>query len=178
VMQIKKNSKAIIFLITDTNSRGIRLTYLNIGVDIILTKDLDSDEMYIEICKILNLINKEKISKYKNTEKPIFLVSDNRSIKLSEGKEVLLTKLEYKAMKLLVINKNKVLTYEQIFSHLWGGSSSNQNYRIANLIFHLRNKIKKKTNTNFIETIRSTGYMFVEENCYETTMDKLYERSN
>ncbi|MBO0422687.1 hypothetical protein, partial [Enterococcus plantarum] len=64
VMQIKKNSKAIIFLITDTNSRGIRLTYLNIGVDIILTKDLDSDEMYIEICKILNLINKEKISKY------------------------------------------------------------------------------------------------------------------
>lgn len=52
------------------------------------------------------------------------------------------------------------MTYEQLFQEIWCDVDESKQYRLNNLIFHLRKKIEKNTkNPVFIKTIRSRGYM-------------------
>lgn len=59
----------------------------------------------------------------------------------SDGREISLTAKEYDIFCLLVANKNRVLTYDQIYEKVWGDfSSGNERETIG---FHVRNLRKK-----------------------------------
>lgn len=79
----------------------------------------------------------------------------------SNGSEILLTAKEYDIFCLLVVNKNRVLTYDQIYEKVWGGfSSGNERETIG---FHIRNLRRKLCVSDhsppiLIESIREVGY--------------------
>lgn len=81
----------------------------------------------------------------------------------SDGREISLTAKEYDIFCLLVANKNRVLTYDQIYEKVWGDfSSSGERETIG---FHVRNLRKKLFDTDQktayqIESIRDVGYRF------------------
>lgn len=81
----------------------------------------------------------------------------------SDGREISLTAKEYDIFCLLVANKNRVLTYDQIYEKVWGDfSSGNERETIG---FHVRNLRKKlfdtdQESTYQIESIRDIGYRF------------------
>ena len=58
----------------------------------------------------------------------------------------------------LYANKNQCVTYQQLLSSLWSESSMDKKYLVANLVFHLREKLEKKEGIT-IKTVRSRGYM-------------------
>lgn len=92
---------------------------------------------------------------------PLVLNELNMSIVLDGESEVLLTRLEYQIISLLYRNANTTVTYEQISLVLWEGKLvRDQNYRITNLIFHLRRKLGSKGEA-LIQTVRSKGYLLV-----------------
>lgn len=70
-----------------------------------------------------------------------------------EDKEIELTKTEYKIFRILLNNKNSIVTYEQIFSEIENISKSTLSIFIA--------KIKIKTYERLIKTIRHRGYMMI-----------------
>lgn len=81
----------------------------------------------------------------------------------SNGREILLTAKEYDIFCLLVANKNRVLTYEQIYEKVWGDFSSGSERETIG--FHIRNLRKKLVDTDQdptyqIESIRDIGYRF------------------
>ncbi len=81
----------------------------------------------------------------------------------SDGREVSLTAKEYDIFCLLVANKNRVLTYEQIYEKVWGDFSSGGERETIG--FHIRNLRKKLIDTDQepayqIESIRDVGYRF------------------
>lgn len=81
----------------------------------------------------------------------------------SDGHEILLTAKEYDIFCLLVANKNRVLTYEQIYEKVWGDFSSGGERETIG--FHIRNLRKKLIDTDQesayqIESIRDVGYRF------------------
>ena len=85
-----------------------------------------------------------------------------RRITSNENK-ILLTAREYDIFCLLVANKNRVLTYDQIFEKVWSDFSSGDEREIIG--FHVRNLRKKLFNTDQepayqIESIRDVGYRF------------------
>ncbi len=81
----------------------------------------------------------------------------------SDGREISLTAKEYVIFCLLVANKNRVLTYDQIYEKVWGDfSSGNERETIG---FHVRNLRKKLFDSvqepaYQLESIRDVGYRF------------------
>ena len=81
----------------------------------------------------------------------------------SNGREISLTAKEYDIFCLLVANKNRVLTYDQIYEKVWGDFSSGSERETIG--FHVRNLRKKLFDTAQepayqIESIRDVGYRF------------------
>lgn len=64
----------------------------------------------------------------------------------SDGREILLTSKEYDIFCLLVANKNRVLTYDQIFEKVWGNFSLGGERETIG--FHVRNLRKKLFDTD------------------------------
>lgn len=81
----------------------------------------------------------------------------------NNGQEIMLTVKEYDILCLLVANKNRVLTYDQIYEKVWGDFSLGSERETIG--FHIRNLRKKLFNTENeqtyqIESIRDVGYRF------------------
>ena len=81
----------------------------------------------------------------------------------SDGQEISLTAKEYDIFCLLVANKNRVLTYDQIYEKVWGDFSSGGERDTIG--FHIRNLRKKLFDSDQepayqIESIRDVGYRF------------------
>lgn len=79
----------------------------------------------------------------------------------SNGSEILLTAKEYDIFCLLVANKNRVLTYDQIYEKVWGGFSSGSERETIG--FHIRNLRRKLCVSDcfppiHIESVREIGY--------------------
>ena len=79
----------------------------------------------------------------------------------SNGREIQLTAKEYDIFCLLAANKNRVLTYDQIYEKVWGDFSSGSERETIG--FHVRNLRKKLLDIDRepayqIESIRDVGY--------------------
>lgn len=81
----------------------------------------------------------------------------------SNGQVISLTAKEYDIFCLLVVNKNRVLTYDQIYEKVWGAFSSGGERETIG--FHIRNLRKKLFDADQelayqIKSIRDVGYRF------------------
>ena len=81
-----------------------------------------------------------------------------------DEKEVHLTPIEYKLLALLVTNRGKVLTHNQILSKIWGYGGGGDANSLRVFMATLRRKIEKDTtNPRFIITEVGVGYRFAEK---------------
>jgi len=74
-------------------------------------------------------------------------------------REIKLTLQEFKLLKLLMENKNKVLTRTQILNSVWGIDYDNNTNVIDVYISYLRNKIDIEGHPKLIETVKGRGYL-------------------
>ena len=80
-----------------------------------------------------------------------------------DGKEVHLTPMEYKILKLLIDNRGKVLTHNYILSQIWGSAQGVEAANLRVFMAALRRKIEKDPgNCRFILTEIGVGYRFRE----------------
>ncbi len=77
-----------------------------------------------------------------------------------KGVEVIITRKEYDLLQYLIINRNKVLTRNQLYEHIWGNILDDQ-YDSNFIDVHIKN-LRKKLNehaaTPWLETVRGIGY--------------------
>lgn len=76
------------------------------------------------------------------------------------GNEVLLTRKEFDLFNYLVINRNKVLTRQQLYEHIWGNILEDQ-YDSNFIDVHIKNvrrKLNEFASTPWLETVRGIGY--------------------
>jgi len=76
-----------------------------------------------------------------------------------KGELIHLTKREKELLSLLILNKNNIVTFDQIELEVWPNKNSNESTRRA-LVAKLRAKLKYK----FIDTIHSIGYKIMIKN--------------
>ncbi|MTD38335.1 hypothetical protein GIX45_06810 [Erwinia sp. CPCC 100877] len=74
-----------------------------------------------------------------------------------EGREIRLTRAEYQILAVLYEKPNTAVSYEELHESLWGVPESEKAYRVANIIFHLRQKLEDRK--DLIVTVRSRGYL-------------------
>jgi DNA-binding response OmpR family regulator len=87
----------------------------------------------------------------------------DRHIAEKGGREIKLTLQEYKLLKLLMENKNKVMTRIRILNSVWGINFDTNTNVVDVYISYLRNKIDSDDSQKMIETIKGVGYLIREK---------------
>ncbi len=110
----------------------------------------------------LNYKKQEHISIISN--KDIFICLDYRKVFI-RSIEVNLTRIEFDILQLLMSNKKRVFTYEQIFCHVWGNDYfDSTNSILWNHIKRLRQKLKTELDMpDYIKNVHDLGYVFDPE---------------
>lgn len=146
-----------IIILTAKGDISDRVTGLDKGADDYLTKPFAIEELLARI-RVIRRKNSSKVNC--NELKAYDLVMNNETHQVTRaGKIIELTKKEYNLLETLLINKNIVLTREQLIEKIWGLDFLGDNNVVDVFIRYLRSKIDDGFNDKIITTVRGTGYV-------------------
>lgn len=167
LMELKKNVNVPIYLLTALDESRSNIVYLQLGAQACFPTTMEAEELYYTLTNLLthNLNASSHLPKKTSAVskgKEIELIPRNLSVLIDGQTEVSLTKKEFSTLEILCNSPGRTISYDELKEKLWNseGNVEDKNYRVANLIFHLRSKIEiSATNPRIIKTVRSKGYM-------------------
>lgn len=159
--EIRRQSDVPILMITARGEDFERIMGLDIGADDYIVKPFSSEEVMARIRAILRRIERAPESGAKR------LSFDNLSISLDDcvvtidGKKIALTKKELEILYLLLENRNKVFSRDNLLNSLWGYDYYGDSRTVDSHIKRLRAKLDAHAHPNWqVKTIWGVGYKF------------------
>ena len=144
---VRKISEVPIIVISAKNNIEEKVDLLKSGASDYVTKPFD----FLELDARINInIRKEKISQV--VYKKLKLNMENYSVFLDD-EPILLTKTEFELVKLLIENKEEIVSRDKIIEKIWGWEASD------NLLDSTMKKIRQKLGKEKIKTVRGIGYI-------------------
>lgn len=160
--QDAKTKTIPIMMLTAKGSEVDRIVGLEVGADDYLTKPFSPRELVLRIKAILKRVKApESETKNKPISFGIIFLDPQKFQVLVSGKEIRLTRIEFKLLEYLMRMKGRVATRDLLLDEVWGYDSALTTRTIDTHVKRLRSKLNKAG--DYIETIRGIGYRFVEE---------------
>lgn len=164
---IRLNDQAIpILILSAKNSSADRVLGLKKGADDYLTKPFNLEELLLRVDK---LIRKNEQLSNKQALPDIYEFGKNKiDFKALEcfskdGTKITLSKKEVMLLKLLIENKNEVVTREKILQAVWGYNVYPTTRTIDNFILNFRKYFETDSrNPVYFHSVRSVGYKFTD----------------
>jgi two-component system alkaline phosphatase synthesis response regulator PhoP len=162
-IRIQQNETPILIL-SAKNSSADRVLGLKKGADDYLTKPFNLEELLLRVDKLIN--KSKKISSKEPVVDEYSFGKNNISFKSLEaknkqGKKIALTKKEAMLLKLLIENKNEVVTREKILQAVWGYNVYPTTRTIDNFILNFRKYFEDDSrNPKYFHSVRGIGYKF------------------
>lgn len=155
--RIRQFSMVPVIMLTAKSDISDKVMGLDVGANDYLTKPFAIEEL---LARIRVYERDKSISKKSDEIKLKDIVMDNKIHEVRRaGKEIELTKKEYDLLEMLLINKNVVLTREQLINKVWGYDYVGDTNVVDVFIRYLRNKIDDDFEDKLITTIRGVGYV-------------------
>ena len=129
----------------------------------VVTRQAAQEEVEELLARIQAVLGRAKESQAEPGESsveygPLRIDLGERRVKMHD-REVSLTPVEYSLLKLLVLNKGKVLTHEALLRSIWGPEYSNEREYLRVFISRLRHKIEADpAHPKHIVTVARVGY--------------------
>lgn len=162
--EIKRNKELDgipIIMLTAKGEEFDKILGLELGADDYITKPFSVRELLARIKAVLRRNIKEEQSQVINVGN--LMIDLDRHEVLKSGKTVELTLKEFELLRLLIVNKGKVLTRDYLLDKVWGYEYYGETRTVDVHVRHLRQKIEDDDrNPKYIETIRGIGYKFKE----------------
>jgi len=114
----KTMTTPIIFL-TARDSENDRLTGFNLGADDYITKPFSVRELMARIHAVITRINIKKMSIMQMVSYDRLNMNLTNKQVILEGEEIRFTKKEFEILKLLIENKNRLFTREELLARVW-----------------------------------------------------------
>ncbi len=160
--KIRKTSDIPVIMLTAKGEVMDKVVGLDSGADDYITKPFAIEEVLARMRVAFKKKTTGDVSVL--TLKDLTIDTKQRSVKVGES-DVDLTKTEFDLLTYLVLNKNIVLTREQILNYVWGYDYIGETNIVDVYIRYLRTKIDDRIGTKFIHTIRGVGYSARDEDC-------------
>lgn len=161
---IRQNSDVYIFMLTAKGTLADRIEGLNIGADEYLIKPFSPRELTARVNALFRRLSIDKVSSFTFNDGRLLIDYDKRVVKVN-GEEVPFTPNEFDILYVLVVNKGKVLSREQLINKVFGVDFDGYDRTIDVHIKNIRKKIEEDTrNPRYIITVTKVGYKFGGEN--------------
>lgn len=157
----KETQTVPIIMLTAKGEEFDKILGLELGADDYITKPFSVRELIARIKAVLRRnVKEEQEQVFSFGELTIYL--DKHEV-LKKGEKAELTLKEFELLKLLVMNKGKVLTRDFLLDKVWGYEYYGETRTVDVHVRHLRQKIEDDdSNPRYIETVRGIGYKFKE----------------
>ncbi len=156
--EIRKQSQMPIIIITSRDNELDELISINYGADHYITKPFNIQILLAKIASILKRVqnideNSEKI------DAKDFILNISKSTIEKDKKIIELTKNEYKILRFLVQNRDKIMSRDEIMKYLWDDESFIDDNTLTVNVTRLRNKLEEVGLKELLETKRGQGYI-------------------
>lgn len=156
--EIRKVSDMPIIIITSRDNELDELLSINYGADHYITKPFN---IQILLAKIASLLKRTSISDgvQEKIDAKDFILNLSKSTIEKNDTNIELTKNEFKILKYLVQNREKIVSREDIMNFLWDSESFIDDNTLTVNITRLRNKLEELNLKQLLETKRGQGYI-------------------
>lgn len=161
-----QNNEVPILILSAKNTSGDRVLGLKKGADDYLVKPFNLEELLLRVDKLI-LKNKKLLDK--ETIGDTYEFGNNKvDFKAQEAitwnkQHIELSKKEVMLLKLLIENRNEVVTREKILQSVWGYNVYPTTRTIDNFILNFRKYFEKDSrNPKFFHSVRGVGYKYSE----------------
>lgn len=157
--EIKKQGDLPVIFLTAYDDEVNVVMGFEFGADDYITKPFRLKELLVRIKSVLRRYNNETadgIIRLKD-----LTVNANEAKVYKDGREIILTAMEYRLLLILLSNRGKVLSRTQLLENIWDvdGDFVEDN-TLTVYIKRLRDKIEEEPNRPLIiKTVRGLGYM-------------------
>lgn len=145
-MKLRENNSTLpIILLTAKSEDSDKVLGLNVGADDYITKPFNPLELIARVKSSLRRYT--KLGSIVSEEQNIYssgglVVNDDRKEVYVDGELIKLTPIEYNLLKLLVKNKGRVFSINEIYELIWNEPSYGADNIVAVHIRHIREKIE------------------------------------
>jgi len=151
--------QAPILFLTARDDVEDKITGLTVGGDDYLTKPFSLDEVVARIQAILRRTKTVDAESAVIDAGAVVINQDAHEV-LIEGKLVDLSPTEYKLLRFLVMNPDRVLTKAQILDHVWEYDFNGDMGIVESYVSYLRKKLDPISSRPLIQTKRGVGYIY------------------
>ena len=155
--EIRKESHIPVIMVTSKSNESDEVISYSYGADDYITKPYNPTILLLKINALLKRceINKTTIS-YKDLTFDI-----GKGIVKNNNKEIILTKNEIIIFNMLLSNKDRIVSKDELMTELWNNDEYiNENALTVN-ISRLRSKLDEMGYPNIIETRKGIGYTII-----------------
>lgn len=153
-----KGDLPVIFLTAYDDEVNVVMGF-ELGADDYITKPFRVKELLVRIKSVMRRYSKESVDS--NIVIKNLTINTNEAKVYKDGREIVLTAMEYRLLLILLNNRGKVLTRNQLLEEIWDidGDFVEDN-TLTVYIKRLRDKIEEDaTKPRFIKTVRGLGYV-------------------
>ena len=153
------NILAPVLFLTARDEVEDKITGLTVGGDDYMTKPFSLDEIIARINAILRRTKQGSIEKSVIEVGEVRIDEDAHDVFVND-EAIELSPTEYKLLRYLMENANRVLSKSQILDHVWEYDFNGEMGIVESYISYLRKKLDPLTTEPVLLTKRGHGYMF------------------
>lgn len=167
IKQTREWSSLPIIVISARVQEREKVAALDAGADDYITKPFGTDELLARIRTAIRHSNKivdDKVNSTRPYSARGLVVDFGKRLVTVEGKEIHLTRVEYKIVSMLAQNSGKVITYSSLIEQVWGPYADDNNRILRVNMANIRRKIEKTPGEpEYIFTELGVGYRMIED---------------
>lgn len=166
-LQIRKESRVPIIILSAKTEDADKILGLNVGADDYVTKPFNPLELVARVKSQLRrytTLSSNDAAEDKVYEAGGLLVNVDLKKVTVDGEEVKLTPIEYNILLLLLKNKGKVYSINEIYESIWNEEAIGADNTVAVHIRHIREKIEiNPKEPRYLKVVWGVGYK-IEDN--------------
>ncbi|MFI3329615.1 MAG: response regulator transcription factor [bacterium] len=160
--KIRENNLDVkIIMLTAKNLLDDKVNALDLGADDYITKPFASSEL---LARIRTQLRRKDVILNNYVFSDLTLELDTYTIKNNNG-EFILGKKEFLIMKLLIENKNKIISQDILFEKIWNCDGDASDTVLWTYISYLRKKLRLLNSNATIKVSRGLGYILEVIEC-------------
>ena len=154
--RLKREKNTPVIMLSAKDSVTDKVNGLQIGADDYIPKPFAIEELLARINAIFRRV--DNLDNYIVKFKDLVINRNSRTVSKND-KEINLTTKEYELLMILIDNKDKVVTRDELLEKIWGYEYEPETNVTDVYVRYLRSKLNNENKEEYIQTIRSVGYI-------------------